>query len=98
MDTKEVLKKLLEKIKHHWELYDEATRNTAVESIEFELGEMENIFGLLVLGSFIGLPAPPMQITLDLLPEMETYLKLMLNKVDMANEPISNLLSIFDVM
>ena len=98
MDTKEVLKKLLEKIKHQWELYDEATRNTAVESIEFEFGEMENIFGLLVLGSFIGLPAPPMQITLDLLPEMEEYLKLMLNKVDMANEPISNLLSTFDVM
>ena len=98
MDTKEFLQKLQEKLKHHWKLYDEAVRNTAVESIEFELGEMENIFGLLVLGSFIGLPSPPMQITLELLPEMEEHLTLMLNKVDMANEPVSNLFSVFDVI
>ncbi len=98
MNRKQLIKKLLDTIKHNWALYDEATRNTAVESIEFELGEMENIFGLLVLGSFVGLPSPPMQITLDLLPEMEKHFTLMLNKVDMANEPISNLLSTFDVM
>ena len=93
-----LLHKFIEGLKRNWKLYDEATRQTAVESIEFELGEMENIFGLLVLGSFIGLPAPPMQITLDLLPEMEDHFVLMLNKVDMANEPISNLFSVFDIM
>jgi len=94
----DLLYKFIEGLKRNWKLYDEATRQTAVESIEFELGEMENIFGLLVLGSFIGLPAPPMQITLDLLPEMEDHFILMLNKVDMANEPISNLFSVFDIM
>ncbi len=98
MDTKEFLRKLRDKLKQNWKLYDEAVKNTAVESIEFELGEMENIFGLLVLGSFVGLPSPPMQITLELLPEMEQHLTLMLNKVDMANEPVSNLFSVFDVM
>jgi len=98
METKELLQKLLKRIKHHWKLYDEVTRNTAVESIEFELGEMENIFGLLVLGSFVGLPSPPMQITLELLPEMEKHFALMLTKVDMANEPVSNLFSVFDIM
>ncbi len=98
MDTREILNKLVAKLRQNWKLYNEATRSMAVESIETELGEMENIFGLLVLGSFIGLPTPPMQITLDMLPEMETHFALMLNKVDMATEPISNLLSTFDVM
>ncbi len=92
-----LLKKIKNIFKHHWRLYDEVARETAVETLEVELGEMENIFGLLVLGSFVGLPAPPMAITLDLLPEMEKHLKIMLNKVDTANEPISDLLSVFDV-
>ena len=93
-----LLNKIKKTLKHHWQLYDEAVKETAVGSIEYEVGEMENIFGLLVLGSFVGLPSPPMQITLDLLPEMEKHFILMLNKVDMANEPISNLLSNFDVL
>ncbi len=92
------LKKLFQKILKGWHLYKEAAQETAVETLEMELGEMENIFGLLVLGSFIGFPSPPMQITLDLLPEMEQHFLLMLNKVDMAQSPISDLLSTFDVM
>jgi hypothetical protein len=98
METGELLKKLFQKITQTWGLYKEAAQATAVETIETELGEMENIFGLLVLGSFIGFPSPPMQITLDLLPEMEKHFVLMLNKVDMAQSPISELLSTFDVM
>jgi hypothetical protein len=98
MQKSSLLKKIIQKINNTWGLYKEAARETAVETLETELGEMENIFGLLVLGSFIGFPSPPMQITLDLLPEMEQHFVLMLNKVDMAQSPISNLLSTFDVM
>lgn len=78
--------------------YHQASQANAVEIMEAELSEMENIFGLLVLGSFVGFPSPPMQITLDLLPDMEKHFILMLNKVDTAEEPISDLLSTFDVM
>ena len=98
MEKGELLKKFFQKITQTWGLYKEAAQATAVETIETELGEMENIFGLLVLGSFIGFPSPPMQITLDLLPEMEQHFMLMLNKVDTAQSPISDLLSTFDVM
>jgi len=98
METGDLHKKLLKKIRQSWLFYKEASQNTAVETLEYELGEMENIFGLLVLGSFIGFPSPPMQITLDLLPEMEKHFVLMLNKVDTAQSPISELLSTFDVM
>ncbi len=68
-----------------------------MEAIENELEEMENIFGLLVLGSFVGLPSPPMQISLDLMPYMERELVLMMEKVDTASEPISRLFSTFDI-
>ncbi len=85
-------------IHRSWESYKGAGRESAVQTLEFELGEMENIFGLLVLGSFVGFPSPPMQITLDLLPEMEKHFLLMLNKVDTAEAPLSDLLSTFDVI
>jgi len=90
--------KPLNKLKQTWDIYKEAAANSAVDTLETELGELENIFGLLVLGSFVGFPSPPMQITLDLLPEMEQHFTLMLNKVDTAQSPISDLLSTFDVL
>ncbi|MFH1932157.1 MAG: hypothetical protein ABIN18_11290 [Pseudomonadota bacterium] len=72
-------------------------RGKAVETIEYELEELVNIFGVLVLGSFIGMPSPPMQISLDLMPFMEKELILMMEKVDTANEPISQLFSVLDI-
>ena len=98
MDVKGRLEKLLSTVKRSWERYEKSAGESAVDILEFELGEMESIFALLVLGSFVGLPSPPMQISLDLLPEMENHLRLMLNKVDMANEPLSNLFSVFEVI
>jgi hypothetical protein len=68
-----------------------------VETIEFEAEELDHIFGILVLGSFVGLPSPPMQISLDLMPLMEKELLLMMQKVDTAHEPISDLFSVLGV-
>ncbi len=93
----DLLEKITAFLKRQWQIYDEVAKEKAVETVEIELGEMENIFGLLVLGSFVGLPAPPTPITLELLPEMEAHLKIMLNKIETANEPLSDLLSVFDV-
>lgn len=92
-----LINKILEKIKSGWEYYDKAAKEKAVDVLDYELSELENIFGLILLGAFIGLPSPPMQITLDLLPEMEKHFVQMLNKVDTAESPLSDLVSIFDV-
>lgn len=92
-----MFKKIAEKITAFWKIADEVGRGKAVNVIESEVEEMENIFGLLVLGSFVGLPSPPMQISLDLMPYMEKELLLMLEKVDVAHEPISQLFSVLDV-
>ena len=94
----ELFEKIKKKAISAFEIYDAVSRGKAVDSLEYELGEMENIFGLLILGAFVGLPSPPMQITLDLLPEMEKHFLIMLNKVDTAENPLSDLLSAFDVI
>lgn len=79
------------------EVGERVARAKAVGTIETELAEMENIFSLLVLGSFVGIPSPPVQISLDLMPHMERELITMLEEVDTATTPISRLLSTFDV-
>lgn len=80
-----------------WKTADRVARSKAVESIETEEEEMTHLFGLLVLGSYVGLPSPPMQISMDLMPYMEKELILMLEKVDTANEPLSQLFSAFEI-
>ena len=52
---------------------------------------MEYIFAVLCQGAFIGIPAPPARISLDLLPDMEKDLILLMERVETANEPLSRL-------
>ncbi len=92
-----ILKSIKDKIATFWKISDEVARFKAVHIIEHEVEELENIFGILVLGSFVGMPSPPMQISLDLMPLMEKELILMMEKVDTANEPIAQLFSVLDI-
>ncbi len=95
------MKKTFEKLRDHlvslWQTADEVARGKAVDSIEAELEELEHVFALMVQGAFVGIPSPPMQISLELLPLMERELLLMTEKIDTANEPLSHLFSTFDV-
>lgn len=61
------------------------------------MAELENIFTLLTTGFLIGLPSPPIPVSLDLLPEMETNLILMLQRIETAHGPLSQLFSSLDV-
>jgi len=87
--------------KHHlqswWASADALMRSKAVETIEYEAGELDNIFAILVLGVFIGIPSPPIHITMALLPEMENELEIMLEKVSTAHDPLGDLFSVLDI-
>lgn len=48
--------------------FEGGLRSRSTEYIEFELREMENIFSLLLVGSFIGIPSPPSDISVRLMP------------------------------
>lgn len=72
-------------------------REMAVDTLEFELTELENIFTLLILGGFVGLPSPPAPIAMELLPHMERELKIMLIRSDFAHDPLGTLVSLFEI-
>lgn len=94
---KRMIKGATEKIGQVWQTARIVSRGMAVERVEFEVEELDHIFGLLVLGSFVGLPSPPMQLSLDLMPLMEDELILMTEKVDTAHEPISDLFAELEI-
>lgn len=65
--------------------------------LEFELKELENIFALLVLGGFAGLPSPPSPIAVELLPYMERELVMLLSRADFAQDPIGSLMGMLEI-
>lgn len=56
---------------------DASHREQAASLTEVECRELENIFALLLLGSFVGLPAPPSFLAIELLPFMERELDIL---------------------
>ena len=92
-----ILDSIKRKITAGFKTTDAVMRSRAVETIGYELDELDNIFGILVLGAFIGIPAPPIHITMDLLPLMERELTLMLEKVSTAHDPLGDLFSVLEI-
>ena len=91
------LNSIKEKIVSFFKVADEVMRSKAVETIEYEAKELDNIFAILVLGAFIGIPSPPIHITMELLPDMEKEFKIMLEKVSTAHDPLGDLFSVLDI-
>jgi hypothetical protein len=78
-------------------VFGDTARDKAVSTLEWEATELQHVFALLVLGQFTGMPAPPPEIALGLLPDMEEELRLLLSRIDLANDPLSRLFSEFGV-
>lgn len=68
-------------------------RDKALATLNLEITELENVFTLLVLGQFIGFPAPPSSVSLELLPLMDKHLHIMLNRSGYASDPLAMLVS-----
>ena len=92
-----MLRKITQSILQAWRTADAAARAKSVDILEHEVGELENIFALLVLGVFIGMPAPPVQITLALMPDLKHEFGIMLSKVGTAHDPLGDLFSVLGI-
>jgi hypothetical protein len=72
-------------------------KGLATQVVEVELIQLENIFALLLFGCFVGLPAPPVNLTLELLPKMEKELTIMMSRVFTSKDPLGELFSTLDI-
>ncbi len=72
-------------------------RARSTEYVEAELRELENIFALLILGSFIGLPSPPTTVSLSLLPHMGRELLIMRSVTRRLDDMLGEMAGLFDI-
>ncbi len=75
----------------------QVNRGNATDLLEFEVREMENIFSLLVLGGFAGLPSIPSPVAIEILPYMEKELLVLIARTDLAQDPIGVLAGMMEV-
>lgn len=75
----------------------ETFKARGTEYIELELRELENIFALIVMGSFIGLPSPPTTVSLRLLPHMGRELLIMSSVSRRLDDMLGEMAGMFDI-
>ncbi len=76
---------------------DTAQRESLVSLTCVELQEMENIFALLILGSFVGLPSPPTFLSVELLPFMEREFDILNRRAEDTSDMLAEMIGILGV-
>ncbi len=69
----------------------------SLEYLEAELRELENVFALILLGSFVGLPSPPSTISLRLLPYMGREILVMYKRSERLDDVLGEMAGLFDI-
>lgn len=88
---------ILETLRKAFGVIRQVNRERATEMLEFELKELENIFTLLVVGGFVGMPSPPAPIAMELLPLLEREMNIMLSRSDFAQDPLGAMIGLLDI-
>jgi len=84
-------------LKKAMKTFSQINREKATGMLDFELKELENIFALLILGGFVGLPSPPSPIAVELLPYMEKELTVLLARTDLSQDPLGVLMGMLEI-
>ena len=76
--------------------FAEAFKKSSTEMIEFELRELENIFVLVQMGFFVGLPSPPPTVLIRTMPYMAREIFIMTKRA-VEDDIFSEMAGVFDV-
>ena len=83
--------KWLKKVKKIFSNIGQSQRSKAIELTLFELRELENLFVLLLLGAFTGIPSPLSMLAVELLPFLKHELKIMESRAKNADDALAEL-------
>jgi hypothetical protein len=92
-----------ERIRHFFRLLwalirgiDQAHRERVVALTNYEARELENMFVLLLLGSFAGMPSPPSFIAVELLPFLEREIKVLNRRAENSSDALAEIMGTLD--
>lgn len=99
MTSKEPERKfrLLQALRSIFSAMDEVHRDRLTELTAYELRELENLFVLLLIGSFAGVPFPPSFLAIELLPHLEHELQVLDARARDASDALAELTGTLDI-
>ncbi|MGB9695562.1 MAG: hypothetical protein ACPLZB_06265 [Caldisericaceae bacterium] len=77
--------------------FDKGMREDATSFIRKQLEEEENVFALLTMGVFSGIPSPPTGIVLRILPHMSREISIMVKKSAGLDDVFGETVGTFDI-
>ena len=72
-------------------------KDQSTEYIEFEERELENVFALVLMGSFIGIPSPPTTLVVRLMPHMVREIYVMQQRAVNMDDIFGEIAGMFDI-
>lgn len=75
---------------------DESHRQQVVALTNYEARELENMFVLMLLGSFAGMPSPPSFLAVELLPHLEHELQVLNRRAENASDALAEIMGSLD--
>ncbi len=88
---------MLKKIEYFLKGFLGSFRVRSTEFIEFEERELENIFALLIMGSFIGIPSPPTTLLIRIMPHMVREIYVMQRRAVDMDDILGEMAGLMDI-
>lgn len=88
---------LVSRMRGFFSTMDQAHRSSVTELTEFQIRELENMFLLLLMGSFTGLPSPPSFISAELLPHLEHEIKVLNARAQSSSDSMAEVIGLLDI-
>jgi hypothetical protein len=82
----------LDHLRHLLEGFRRGQRERIIGLTLLEQQELENVFALLLLGSFVGFPAPPTFLAVELLPFMEREMQVLGQRAEDAGDMLGQMM------
>lgn len=88
---------ILEHLRHFMQGFGQGQREKVLSLTCMEQQELENVFALLLLGSFVGFPAPPTFLAVELLPFMEREMQVLGQRAEDACDMLGQMMGTLGV-
>ena len=92
-----MVKKIIEDVSAFLKGFGSAFKQQSTEYIEFEERELENVFALILMGAFVGIPSPPTTLVVRLMPHMAREMHVMQRRAVDLDDIFGEIAGMFDI-
>ncbi|HHI01014.1 MAG TPA: hypothetical protein ENL40_06070 [Thermococcus litoralis] len=88
---------MFENLKAFFRGFFSSFKARSTEYLEFEERELENVFALVLMGSFVGIPSPPTTLVMRLMPHMVREIYVMQRRAREMDDIFGEIAAMFEI-